>query len=77
VGQLVGHGWVQRAPDPADGRALLLSLTPEGQRIATELAAARRARFERLLHAIPAAQRDAIARALGLLVEAIDASRQE
>lgn len=77
VTQLVAQGWVQRAPSSSDGRVLLLSLTPEGQRIAGDLAAARRARFARLLQAIPAARRDEIAGALGLLVEAIDASRHE
>ena len=77
VAQLVAQSWVLREPSAADGRVLLLSLTAEGQRIAGELAAARRARFERLLQAIPAARRDAIAGALGLLVEAIDASRPE
>lgn len=77
VAQLVAQGWVQREPSAADGRVLLLSLTTEGQRIAGELAAARRARFERLLQAIPAARRNEIVNALGLLVEAIDISRQE
>lgn len=76
VAQLVAQGWVQREPSAADGRVLLLSLTAEGQRIAGELAAARRARFERLLQAIPAARRDEIVNAMGLLVEAIDVSRQ-
>lgn len=77
VTQLVAQGWVRREPSAADGRVLLLSLTAEGERIAGELAAARRARFERLLQAIPEARRDEIANALGLLVEAIDASSQE
>lgn len=77
VAQLVARGWVQRAPDAADGRVLLLSLTAEGQRIARELAVARRTRFERLLHAIPMARRDEIATALGLLVAAIDVSHED
>jgi DNA-binding MarR family transcriptional regulator len=57
-----------------DKRMLLLSLTEEGRRIAGELAEARQARFERLLAAIPEAQRDEVLRALSVLVEAIDAS---
>ncbi|NCC33951.1 MAG: MarR family transcriptional regulator, partial [Chloroflexia bacterium] len=77
VTQLVAQGWVQRASSPADVRVLLLALTAEGQRIAGELATARCARFEHLLQAIPAARRDEIVGALGLLVEAIDATRQE
>lgn len=77
VTQLVAQGWVRREPSAADGRVMLLSLTAEGARIAGELATARRARFERLLQAIPEDRRDEIAHTMGMLVEAIDASRQE
>nr|WP_255603829.1 MarR family transcriptional regulator [Oscillochloris sp. ZM17-4] len=74
VAQLEQRGWLGRARDNSDRRVLLLSLTADGRRIAGELAAARRARFARLLAAIPAAQRDAVTLALTTLVEAIDAS---
>jgi DNA-binding MarR family transcriptional regulator len=74
VTQLVAQGWVQREPGSTDGRVQLLALTSEGQRIAGELAAARRAHFARLLEAIPEARRDEIVDALGLLVAAVDAS---
>lgn len=75
VAQLVDRGWVLREQSEVDGRALLLSLTDDGRRIAGELAGARRARFERLLSAIPEAQRRAVSDALGVLVEALDAHR--
>ena len=30
LGRFAGHGWLARQPDPTDGRAVLLSLTPAG-----------------------------------------------
>jgi DNA-binding MarR family transcriptional regulator len=74
VAQLEQRGWVARERSAVDQRVLLLSLTPDGRRIAGELAEARRARFERLLAAIPQQQREAVQQALTTLVEAIDAS---
>jgi DNA-binding MarR family transcriptional regulator len=74
VAQLEQRGWLLRERSAADKRELLLSLTPDGQRIAAELAEARRARFERLLAAIPEERRETVTRALATLVEAIDAS---
>jgi hypothetical protein len=56
---------------------LLLSLTAEGQHIAGALSAARRIRLAGVLEAILLERSDEIAGALGLLVEAIDASRQD
>jgi DNA-binding MarR family transcriptional regulator len=74
VAQLEQREWLTRERSTVDKRMLLLSLTEEGRRIAGELAEARQARFERLLAAIPEAQRDEVLRALSVLVEAIDAS---
>jgi DNA-binding MarR family transcriptional regulator len=74
VVQLEQRGWLARVRSDADKRVLHLSLTPNGRQIAGELAAARRARFARLLAAIPSVQRDAVMQALTVLVEAIDAS---
>lgn len=74
VAQLVARGWVLREQSPTDGRMLLLSLTDDGRRVAGELAVARRARFERLLSAIPEAKRRDVSRALEVLVEALDGS---
>ncbi len=74
VVQLEQRGWLARTRGETDKRVLLLSLTLDGQRIATELAQARRARFARLLEAIPEERRTAVTHALATLVEAIDAS---
>jgi DNA-binding MarR family transcriptional regulator len=71
VGQLIGRGWLERRPDPGDGRATLLVLTPAGQQAADELASARAAKFARLLEAIPADEREAVLHALDTLMEAL------
>lgn len=74
VAQLEQRGWLRRERSAVDKRELLLSLTLDGQRIAGELAEARRTRFERLVAAIPEEQRETVTQALATLVEAIDAS---
>jgi DNA-binding MarR family transcriptional regulator len=71
VGQLAGRGWLHRRPDPDDGRATLLALTPTGQQAAADLAAARAAKFTRLLDRIPPAERAAVLGALATLTEAL------
>jgi DNA-binding MarR family transcriptional regulator len=65
--------WLTRSRSPHDGRAVTLRLTEEGQRIADQLAAARRAKFVRIVDAVPADQRPAVLAALATLVEALDA----
>ncbi len=75
VSGLDDRGWIERTRDRADGRALCLRLTPAGRQVATELAEARRAKFERLLDAIPPPDRDHILRALHALTEALHAAR--
>ena len=74
VQRLEAEGWVSRTPDPADGRASLVALSPAGVEV---LAGARRARAHTLepvlagLGADPERMRDAVA----LLVELVDATR--
>jgi DNA-binding MarR family transcriptional regulator len=65
--------WLTRSRSQHDGRAVTLRLTEEGQRIADQLAAARRAKFVRIVDAVPADQRPAVLAALATLVEALDA----
>ncbi|WP_203990473.1 MarR family winged helix-turn-helix transcriptional regulator [Sphaerisporangium rufum] len=50
---LEGLGLVEREPDPADGRAHLLSLTGEGRRRLDRARTARRRRFDGLLGTWP------------------------
>ena len=71
VGQLVGRDWVRRQPDPGDGRATRLALTPEGERAAARLAEARAVKFQRLIDAIPPAERESVLDALDALTVAL------
>src|SRR6201996_414090 len=46
VNRLAERGWVKRVPDPSDGRAVLVSLTPVGADVFEQL----RAEYRALLH---------------------------
>ncbi|MBW8486635.1 MarR family winged helix-turn-helix transcriptional regulator [Actinomadura parmotrematis] len=61
------RGLIERAPDPADRRVHLLSLTAEGRRVREAVRAAIREREERLLARVPAADRAAFLRTLQAL----------
>ncbi|MFG1694828.1 MarR family winged helix-turn-helix transcriptional regulator [Nonomuraea sp. NPDC049309] len=72
VAKLEREGPVSRRPDPRDGRAVLLSLTPEGRRIAGSRRADRVARLRRLVEYLDGDDRAALAdvmRVLGRLTE--------
>ncbi len=75
VGAMEGRGWVERARSPRDGRATELRLTDAGGRAAQNLAEARRAKFARILEAIPEEERASVIRALGVLEEAMHDDR--
>jgi DNA-binding MarR family transcriptional regulator len=60
-------GWVRRLDDNDDLRAVIVRLTPAGERIASELIAARTTVLESCLDALPATDRAAIATALPAL----------
>jgi DNA-binding MarR family transcriptional regulator len=55
---LEARGLISRAPDPADRRVNLLSVTPAGRALCRRTRAAIRVHEERLLSELPAAQRD-------------------
>ena len=68
VGSLEQAGLVTRRPDPSDGRAVLVSLTPQGEEF---LAGRRRAGAERLSEIVgrlTAAEADALAAAVPALL---------
>src|SRR5436309_11237996 len=46
VNRLADRGWVERASDPSDGRAVLVSLTAEGQAVFDRV----KAEYHALLH---------------------------
>ena len=64
VQDLESKGLVERRPDPADGRASVLNLTPRGDDAFAKLRAARRSLLEAIVHDWPARDRDELARLL-------------
>jgi DNA-binding MarR family transcriptional regulator len=68
VNRLAQRGWVKRAPDPSDGRAVLVSLTPVGQDVFERL----RAEYRALLHEEMAMLDDAEVETLAAAVEILD-----
>lgn len=61
---LVAGGWVARAPDPADRRARLLSLTDEGRALLAEVVAARQRAADVVLRGVDPTLAKAAAEAL-------------
>jgi len=64
------RGLVERAPDPADRRAVVLRPTEEGSRVRAEVDAARTADSRALFDRLPPEDRDALARILQALTDA-------
>jgi DNA-binding MarR family transcriptional regulator len=67
VGALEERGLIQRCADPADGRAALVSLTPEGSATLEALRHARVVGIETRLATLSAAERQVLERALPIL----------
>lgn len=61
------RGLIERTPDPADRRARVLALTPEGRRVRDTAQAGIRAKEERLLARLPATDRQSFLRTLQTL----------
>jgi DNA-binding MarR family transcriptional regulator len=64
VNRLGKSGYVRRATDPSDGRATLVHLTAEGQRVLDNRRAARIAALRAQIETLPREHRDALANAL-------------
>jgi DNA-binding MarR family transcriptional regulator len=62
------NGLVQRKPDPQDTRAVRISLTPRGSRLAAEFYAETCRRIDALPAQLSAAERDTLAGLLGRVV---------
>jgi DNA-binding MarR family transcriptional regulator len=75
--KMVDAGHVLLEPTPDDGRAWSVSLTVKGRRVAERVEDASRARFDRLLAALPSdAVRTAVVQSLDLLNDAIAETRR-
>ena len=74
VTSLEAHGWISRIRSERDGRRLELSLTEKGRHIHEQIAAARAAKFQRVIEAVPISQRQHVIEGLNILVEALYAS---
>ncbi|MGH2884527.1 MAG: MarR family winged helix-turn-helix transcriptional regulator [Solirubrobacteraceae bacterium] len=68
VNRLTERGWVQRIPDPRDGRAVLVSLTPAGEEVFARL----RAEYRALLHEEMASLEDEEVETLAAAVAILD-----
>ena len=68
VNRLEERGWVKRIPDPSDGRAVLVSLTPKGEETFAQL----RAEYRALLHEEMATLDDGEVETLAAAVEILD-----
>jgi DNA-binding MarR family transcriptional regulator len=67
--ELQRSGLIAREPDPADRRARLLSITSGGRRLRSAVQREIQANEDRMLTALPAADREAFLRALRALSE--------
>lgn len=71
VTALEQRGWVARRRNAKDTRIVEVRLTGDGREFAATLAASRRAKFERIFAAIPAAERVTVLASLDTLLEVI------
>jgi DNA-binding MarR family transcriptional regulator len=71
VQQMEQRGWIARRRSPLDGRMAQIHLTDAGRTLSCDLAKARRAKFARILAAIPEEQRANVLESLTILVEAM------
>ena len=71
VSKIVKREWIHREKNQQDMRAYHLYLTPKGEEVAAQLAAARQAKMAGILTQIPEAQRQSVLDSIDMLVEAI------
>jgi DNA-binding MarR family transcriptional regulator len=63
VNRLAADGYAERFPDPTDGRATLVRITPAGRQVLTERHAARSAAISAAIARLPAEQQQALSAA--------------
>lgn len=74
VARLADRGWVDRTPQAADKRVLLLQLTAAGRAVTTQLRVQYRARHRHLIDGLTAGERKALSVGLGGLTRQMKAS---
>lgn len=72
VDRLLEGGLVERRPDPADRRSVLVALTPRGTQVLEQVRADRRHAVEGLLRSLSAQERTAFYEILGKLLAALE-----
>ena len=77
VDGLESQGWLERRPDPDDGRRVELVLTDSGNEQATELRGATEETVQQLLDYIPDDRQEDVVDALEILEEAIARCRAD
>lgn len=72
MASLVEAGYARRTPDPADGRASLVTATEQGERVVAGLRSDRMHDLQRRMHRLSEQQREAVFAALSALSELIE-----
>ena len=71
IGRLVGKGLVERRQDPADRRAVVCSLTPEGRDAVEKFWSLRAARTESLAAALTTEELEIVVPAMEIMADAV------
>jgi len=77
VSQLEGAGFLTRRPDPQDGRAVQLFLTPEGQDLHRRTHEFRCKKFEHLLTSLTPQERTTLLTLLERTIQSVENEEQE
>ncbi|MBC7228188.1 MAG: MarR family transcriptional regulator [Thermoflexales bacterium] len=77
VDRLLEGGLVERRPDPADRRSVLVALTPKGTQVLEQVRADRRHAVEDLLRSLSSQERAAFYEILGKLLAALEEGGRE
>jgi DNA-binding MarR family transcriptional regulator len=75
IGSLEENGLIGRTADPADGRSSLIALTPEGADLLRTQRTRKDAYLAQRLRALPAEDRETLARAVDLLERMLEEDR--
>jgi DNA-binding MarR family transcriptional regulator len=67
INRLAGEGYAQRFPDPTDGRATLVRITPAGRQVLAERHAARSAALRSVIDRLPVEHQTSLGAALDAL----------